>query len=618
MSERKAELERKRKRLEEIKKAREEKKKADKVASNPTAALSARQSAGIAAQTDIDELLQGIDLPSSTTVVSQPQVVPQDSQSISSEDSKPTSPAPQRPAPKLSVVQLNSVNVPPKEFVSYSKETQTVDVEPQHQEVVDELEIQSAAKEEPLLYAKAQEKEEERKKLEERKEEVKALEMSDDQKQNILSSQDFSFFFDKATRLIEKAMDESIDVFDYGESGEDVEGDTEAAVRLSLHRKFFDERWSKHRCVTCMDWSLQYPELLVASYNQNEDAPQDPDGIALIWNMKYNKSSPEYVFHNQSAVMSVCFAKFHPNLIVGGTYSGQIVLWDNRNRKRTPVQKTPLSSTAHTHPVYCINVVGTQNAHNLITVSTDGRMCSWSLDMLAQPQETMDLQHKQSKAVPVTSMSFLSGDVNNFVVGSEDGGIYTGHRHGSKAGIVEQFDGHNGPVTGVSYHCVPGQVDFSHLFLTSSFDWTLKLWNNKTQKMLYSFEDNGDYIYDVQWSPIHPALFAAVDGMGRLDLWNLNKDTEVPTSSITVEPLSAINRVQWTTSGHQIAVGDDDGYIYIYDVGEQLAVPRPDEWSRFVNTLQELEANQMNLSSSLDVAGAKQIFPSSYISPVRM
>lgn len=46
--------------------------------------------------------------------------------------------------------------------------------------------------------------------------------------------------------------------------------------------------------------------------------------------------------------MSVCFAKFHPNLIVGGTYSGQIVLWDNRNRKRTPVQKTPLSSTAHT------------------------------------------------------------------------------------------------------------------------------------------------------------------------------------------------------------------------------------------------------------------------------
>lgn len=38
------------------------------------------------------------------------------------------------------------------------------------------------------------------------------------------------------------------------------------------------------------------------------------------------------------------------------------------------------------HPVYCVNVVGTQNAHNLISISTDGKMCSWSLDMLSQPQ----------------------------------------------------------------------------------------------------------------------------------------------------------------------------------------------------------------------------------------
>lgn len=46
-------------------------------------------------------------------------------------------------------------------------------------------------------------------------------------------------------------------------------------------------------------------------------------------------------------------------------------------------------------------------------------------------------------------------------------------------------------------------------------------------KPLYSFEDNADYVYDVMWSPVHPALFACVDGMGRLDLWNLNSDTEV-------------------------------------------------------------------------------------------
>lgn len=86
----------------------------------------------------------------------------------------------------------------------------------------------------------------------------------------------------------------------------------------------------------------------MASYNNNEDAPHEPDGVALVWNMKYKKGTPEYIFHCQSEVMSAGFAKFHPNLVVGGTYSGQIVLWDNRSNKRTPVQRTPLSAAAHT------------------------------------------------------------------------------------------------------------------------------------------------------------------------------------------------------------------------------------------------------------------------------
>lgn len=49
----------------------------------------------------------------------------------------------------------------------------------------------------------------------------------------------------------------------------------------------------------------------------------------------------------------------------------------------------------------------------------------------------------------------------------------------------------------------------------------------QSKQPLYSFEDSGDYVYDVQWSPIHPAVFATVNGLGRLDLWNLNNDTEV-------------------------------------------------------------------------------------------
>ncbi len=38
---------------------------------------------------------------------------------------------------------------------------------------------------------------------------------------------------------------------------------------------------------------------------------------------------------------------------------------------------------------YCVDIVGTENAHNLITASTDGKLCSWNLDMLNTPQDTV-------------------------------------------------------------------------------------------------------------------------------------------------------------------------------------------------------------------------------------
>jgi len=46
--------------------------------------------------------------------------------------------------------------------------------------------------------------------------------------------------------------------------------------------------------------------------------------------------------------------------------------------------------------------------------------------MLAQPQEILDLQHRQNKPVAATCMAFPQGSVNNFVVGSEEGNVYSG------------------------------------------------------------------------------------------------------------------------------------------------------------------------------------------------
>ncbi|XP_029700592.1 cytoplasmic dynein 1 intermediate chain 1 isoform X9 [Takifugu rubripes] len=444
---------------------------------------------------------------------------------------------------RLGASKITQVDFLPREMVSYSKETQTP-LNAHLSEVEEEEEDEEMAQVKPGLESEQQDDEDSR----ETKEGCFGAlrELTEEERQQILHSSEFQSFLDCSIRVVERALAEDGDIFfDYGGRDlEDKEGDLGSGSRLALCRLFYDEHWSKHRVITCLDWSPQYPELLVASYNNNEDAPHEPDGVALVWNIKFKKATPEYIFHCQSPVVSVGFARFHPNLVVGGTYSGQIVLWDNRSHRRTPVQRTPLSAAAHTHPVYCVNVVGTQNANNLITVSTDGRMCSWSLDMLSQPQETMELVYNKSKPVAVTCMAFPTGDVNNYVVGSEEGTVYTASRHGSKAGICEMFEGHQGPVTGISCHGAVGTVDFSHLFITSSFDWTVKLWS-----------------------------------------------TKVPTASVTVEGASALNRVRWSSAGKEVAVGDSEGRVWIYDTGE-LSATHADDWGRFARTLMEIRANQ--------------------------
>ena len=271
----------------------------------------------------------------------------------------------------------------------------------------------------------------------------------------------------------------------------------------------------------------------------------------------------------QSDVLSVRFSPYNPNYVFGGTYTGQVLLWDTRNRHPNPALASPLSAVGHTHPIYSLDLVGSTHAHNLVSASTDGTVCSWATDgKFREPASTLDLLHPMNSKtddVSVTAMGFPQGENNTFWVGTEEGKVYAALQEaagGRKAGLLqnEMYQGHNGPVTGLDFHPVAGAVDLSDLFLTCGVDWTVRLWQKGTggasavsvgggsagggasaaaasskstqikHEPLITFEEADDYIYDVKWHPHHPALFGSVDGAGNFNLWNMNEDTEVGSS----------------------------------------------------------------------------------------
>ncbi|KAI7906125.1 WD40-repeat-containing domain protein [Cokeromyces recurvatus] len=515
---------------------------------------------------------------------------------------------------ELTETQAFIADIPPLEHVVYSKEIQTTDGSLEAPKISEE-EIRKQIMEE--FEAREKQKiaqlEEEIRKAEQEKKQEEIKDLTEEEAKKIQKSQEFAEFIDISTKLVERALNEKYDFMKDYTLGIDTENDENSGKHVKFICKFWDEKWCKNRSVTDVNWSLKYPELVAASYNKNPLAPNEPDGIVLVWN-EHLLDRPEFIFHSQSDVLSVMFSKFHPNYIIGGTYSGQIVLWDTR-AKSLPVLKTPLSAGGHTHPVYSLEMVGTQNAHNLISASTDGFVCSWQLDMLAQPQDYLELlhpAHNKTDEVSVTCIGFPDNETTAFWVGTEEGNIYQANRYdraGSKAGInqYDTYRGHHGMVTGLNFHPLHGPVDFSDLYLTSSVDWTVKLWRAKSisktssqptvMTPLYSFEHADDYIYDVKWSPTHPALFSTVDGTGQFDLWNLNADTEEPFVSTQVGSGKALNKLAWDKEGKKIAIGSSDGHVYIYDIGE-MASPKPEDWSLLQKNISEMISNQENSSST--------------------
>lgn len=159
-----------------------------------------------------------------------------------------------------------------------------------------------------------------------------------------------------------------------------------------------------------------------------------------------------------------------------------------------------------------------------------------------------------------------------------------------------QHNAHYGLVTAVIQHPNRSQKKYSNLVLTSSLDWTVKLWSMESldQPLLEMTGSGYDYITDVQWSPVYPTVFSTISSAGTLAIWNLAKSTAAPIDTLTIAvkqhdesmnassvdlkaslpaaPAATLNKSLWASDGASILVGDSSGTIHRIKVNTALLV----------------------------------------------
>lgn len=224
-----------------------------------------------------------------------------------------------------------------------------------------------------------------------------------------------------------------------------------------------------------------------------------------------------------------------------------------------------------------------------VTSSSDGKINFWSLANLREPAEGIQIGEN-------VSCLALSPESGALVVGDDHGALYTAGSGGAGARrsqrqvkLVESVDaegtnlGHYGMVTALSTPKVKkggslsGQSKDGFLrgmggmVLSSGVDWTVKLWapayrdTPLTSWVSHSY----DYMSDVQWSPVHPSLFATGSSNGRLGLWNLSLSLDealTGADGIVVDPeradaasgLAGIHKLSWSLDGRRLAVASSD------------------------------------------------------------
>ena len=416
------------------------------------------------------------------------------------------------------------------------------------------------------------------------------------------NEQDLKSFLDNSPFLEESLyINDIMDICNtyYDETETGVEFSKKKLVAYAI--EFYDEQCNG-RIVNSLDWSVFQQDLFLSSFTGTENFNQQ-SGLIQLWSVA-NKKAPTYTINYQTEITSALFYNYNPNIVLAGSFTGQIIMWDVKS-KPTPVQKSALgigdetTSTTHRFPISCMCVSGNENNSTLLSLSTDGVLCEWSLGNLTKPINKINIvpNKNATNTKDFNELSPLCMVKNplareNILIGTDEGNICN-IKVGNKDYLM-QYNLQTGkaPIFSIDPH--PASPDdpkkYRDLILSCGADWTAKLWSpTNYTKPLLTFNQATEYVYSVKWHPINPSVFVTADGSGNIDFWDLNRDIEMPTSRHELK--NAANKLAWSNNGKNLAVGDDKGHVTVFAAEKEVFNVKKEDYAKFDKVLVNIKDN---------------------------